>query len=104
MNDITNVEHTHQAVIEPDNQPTVGIHVDRLTEDIHRARQFHADPSAERLQPRPVRRRNIVRERIKRHQDPLQQPCRGDRGVDIVHPGRSRRRPPDVHAEPDDDP
>ena len=35
MDDIANVEHPHLAIIEPDHQPTVGIHVGRLTEYVH---------------------------------------------------------------------
>ena len=35
MDDIANVEHPQLAIIEPDHQPTVGIHVGRLTEYVH---------------------------------------------------------------------
>jgi hypothetical protein len=35
MDDVANVEHTHLTIFEPDNQPTVGIHVDRITEHVH---------------------------------------------------------------------
>lgn len=49
MNDITDVEDPYLTVVEPDYQPTVHIHVGCLTENVHGARQFNADPSADRL-------------------------------------------------------
>jgi hypothetical protein len=104
MDDITDVERTYLTVVEPDHQPTVGVYVNRLTEHIYRAGQLDANPSAERLQTRPIRRRDVIRERIERKQDPLEEQCRSDGGVKLVNPSRARRRPTNVDAESDDDP